>query len=398
MKNEKREIRYSRNYLHEVNFTDDNGVTGQYIFHNEKDAEKFDRIKSIEVDNFDTPERMLPFDFDKDIIKTVELKIPSDMALHDAIRDYVPPMVENLAIKRTDKRDNREYEYILSGLNQAASVTADNKSIVSTHSLTGDVEDVSLAMHHREFLSALSTGSQRNMNIHPFYVNFPLTTLSDMKYEHEYEPIAGKNDKTVMRYVEAYDSGTYISIDEITRSDKGNGVGDMLTLGIEDVGTDSELFFDLCGNSNVPLKDFIQMKDFTFNSDGKPLFFYASIETDTLNKGIDILMDEKNKRALGNAVVEIKEDNGYGVCYTADIENGSYTVQFGGEDITFSNGFECVSNVYEYSEKLSEAMYNFAFALDETRYEISPADKENIIKSLPDNSFLNKEKENEMDI
>ena len=230
MNNEKREIRYSRNYLHEVNFTDDNGVTGQYIFHNEKDAEKFDRIKAVEVDNFDTPERMLPFDFDKDVIKTVELKIPSDMALHDAIRDYVPPMVENLAIKRTDKRDNREYEYILSGLNQAASVTADNKSIVSTHSLTGDVEDVSLAMHHREFLSALSTGSQRNMNIHPFYVNFPLTTLSDRKYEHEYEPIAGRNDKTVMRYVEAYDSGTYISIDEITRNGKGLGVGDMLTL------------------------------------------------------------------------------------------------------------------------------------------------------------------------
>lgn len=108
MKNEKREIRYSRNYLHEVNFTDDNGVTGQYIFHNEKDAEKFDRIKAIEVDNFDTPERMLPFDFDRETIKTVELKIPSNMAFNDAIRDYVPKKVENLAIKRTDSRDNKE--------------------------------------------------------------------------------------------------------------------------------------------------------------------------------------------------------------------------------------------------------------------------------------------------
>lgn len=397
MKNEKREIRYSRNYLHEVNFADDNGVTGQYIFHNEKDAEKFDRIKAIEVDNFDTPERMLPFDFDRDIIKTVELKIPSDMALHDAIRDYVPSMVENLAIKRTDKRDNREYEYILSGLNQAVEVTADNKSIVSTHSLTGDVEDVSLAMQHREFLTALSSGSQTNMNFHPFYANFPMQTLSNKEYEYTYNPIIGRNDKTMLAYTEVQDNNLYITIDEIVRKNDSIHTGDKLTLGIKDVGTDNELQNFLSGNTNVPLKDLIFHTDMVLG-EKEPLYIYAKIETSTLEKGIDFLMKPENKKALSKATLEITEDNGDGICYTVDRESGNYTVQYDGEDITYVCGGECVSNTDSHSEKLSEAMFNLTHSLDETEYELTPDEKLDVINTLPDNSFLNNEKENEMDI
>lgn len=397
MKNEKREIRYSRNYLHEVNFADDNGVTGQYIFHNEKDAEKFDRIKAIEVDNFDTPERMLPFDFDRDIIKTVELKIPSDMALHDAIRDYVPSMVENLAIKRTDKRDNREYEYILSGLNHAVEVTADNKSIVSTHSLTGDVEDVSLAMQHREFLTALSSGSQTNMNLHPFYANFPMQTLSNKEYEYTYNPIIGRNDKTILAYTEVQDNNLYITIDEIVRKNDSIHTGDKLTLGIKDVGTDNELQNFLSGNTNVPLKDLIFHTDMVLRQK-EPLYIYAKIETSTLEKGIDFLMKPENKKALSKATLEITEDNGDGICYTVDKESGSYIVQYDGEDITYVCGGECLSNTDSHSEKLSEAMFNLTHSLDETEYELTPDEKLDVISTLPDNSFLNNEKENEMDI
>lgn len=397
MKNEKREIRYSRNYLHEVNFADDNGVTGQYIFHNEKDAEKFDRIKAIEVDNFDTPERMLPFDFDRDIIKTVELKIPSDMALHDAIRDYVPSMVENLAIKRTDKRDNREYEYILSGLNQAVEVTADNKSIVSTHSLTGDVEDVSLAMQHREFLTALSSGSQTNMNLHPFYANFPMQILSTKEYEYTYNSIIGRNDKTMLAYTEVQDNNLYITIDEIVRENEIIHTGDKLTLGIKDVGTDNELQNFLSGNTNVPLKDLIFHTDMVLR-EKEPLYIYAKIETSTLEKGIDFLMKPENSKALSKAALEITEDNGDGICYTVDKESGSYTVQYDGEDITYVCGRECVSNTDSHSEKLSEAMFNLTHSLDETEYEMTPDEKLDVINTLPDNSFLNNEKENEMDI
>lgn len=397
MKNEKREIRYSRNYLHEVNFADGNGVTGQYIFHNEKEAEKFDRIKAIEVDNFDTPERMLPFDFDRETIKTVELKIPSDMALHDAIRDYVPSMVENLAIKRTDKRDNREYEYILSGLNQAVEVTADNKSIVSTHSLTGDVEDVSLAMQHREFLTALSSGSQTNMNLHPFYANFPMQTLSNKEYEYTYNPIIGRNDKTILAYTEVQDNNLYITIDEIVRKNDSIHTGDKLTLGIKDVGTDNELQNFLSGNTNVPLKDLIFHTDMVLRQK-EPLYIYAKIETSTLEKGIDFLMKPENKKALSKATLEITEDNGDGICYTVDKESGSYIVQYDGEDITYVCGGECLSNTDSHSEKLSEAMFNLTHSLDETEYELTPDEKLDVISTLPDNSFLNNEKENEMDI
>lgn len=397
MKNEKREIRYSRNYLHEVNFTDDNGVTGQYIFHDEKDAEKFDRIKSIEVDNFDTPEQMLPFDFDKDIIKTVELKIPSNMAFNDAIRDYVPSMVENLSIKRTDLRNNKEYEHIFSGLHQTVTVNEGEKFIQSSHSIAGNKEDIDLAMQHREFLTALSSGSQTNMNLHPFYANFPMQTLSNKEYEYTYNPIIGRNDKTMLVYTEVQDNNLYITIDEIVRENKSIHTGDKLTLGIKDVGTDNELQNFLSGNTNIPLKDLIFHTDMVLREE-EPLYTYAKIETDTLEKGIDFLIKPENNKALSKATLEITEDNGDGICYTVDKKSGSYTVQYGGEDITYVCGGECVSNTDSHSEKLSEAMFNLTHSLDETEYELTPDEKLDVISTLPDNSFLNNEKENEMDI
>jgi|GEM_PF-2238397 hypothetical protein len=397
MKNEKREIRYSRNYLHEVNFTDDNGVTGQYIFHDEKDAEKFDRIKSIEVDNFDTPEQMLPFDFDKDIIKTVELKIPSNMAFNDAIRDYVPSMVENLSIKRTDLRNNKEYEHIFSGLHQTVTVNEGEKFIQSSHSIAGNKEDIDLAMQHREFLTALSSGSQTNMNLHPFYANFPMQTLSNKEYEYTYNPIIGRNDKTILAYTEVQDNNLYITIDEIVRKNDSIHTGDKLTLGIKDVGTDNELQNFLSGNTNVPLKDLIFHTDMVLRQK-EPLYIYAKIETSTLEKGIDFLMKPENKKALSKATLEITEDNGDGICYTVDKESGSYIVQYDGEDITYVCGGECLSNTDSHSEKLSEAMFNLTHSLDETEYELTPDEKLDVISTLPDNSFLNNEKENEMDI
>ena len=397
MKNEKREIRYSRNYLHEVNFTDDNGVTGQYIFHDEKDAEKFDRIKSIEVDNFDTPEQMHPFDFDKDIIKTVELKIPSNMAFNDAIRDYVPSMVENLSIKRTDLRNNKEYEHIFSGLHQTVTVNEGEKFIQSSHSIAGNKEDIDLAMQHREFLTALSSGSQTNMNLHPFYANFPMQTLSNKEYEYTYNPIIGRNDKTILAYTEVQDNNLYITIDEIVRKNDSIHTGDKLTLGIKDVGTDNELQNFLSGNTNVPLKDLIFHTDMVLRQK-EPLYIYAKIETSTLEKGIDFLMKPENKKALSKATLEITEDNGDGICYTVDKESGSYIVQYDGEDITYVCGGECLSNTDSHSEKLSEAMFNLTHSLDETEYELTPDEKLDVISTLPDNSFLNNEKENEMDI
>ena len=397
MKNEKREIRYSRNYLHEVNFTDDNGVTGQYIFHDEKDAEKFDRIKAIEVDNFDTPERMLPFDFDRETIKTVELKIPSNMAFNDAIRDYVPSMVENLSIKRTDLRNNKEYEHIFSGLHQTVTVNEGEKFIQSSHSIAGNKEDIDLAMQHREFLTALSSGSQTNMNLHPFYANFPMQTLSNKEYEYTYNPIIGRNDKTMLVYTEVQDNNLYITIDEIVRENKSIHTGDKLTLGIKDVGTDNELQNFLSGNTNIPLKDLIFHTDMVLREE-EPLYTYAKIETDTLEKGIDFLIKPENNKALSKATLEITEDNGDGICYTVDKKSGSYTVQYDGEDITYVCGRECVSNTDSHSEKLSEAMFNLTHSLDETEYELTPDEKLDVISTLPDNSFLNNEKENEMDI
>lgn len=397
MKNEKREIRYSRNYLHEVNFTDDNGVTGQYIFHDEKDAEKFDRIKAIEVDNFDTPERMLPFDFDRETIKTVELKIPSNMAFNDAIRDYVPSMVENLSIKRTDLRNNKEYEHIFSGLHQTVTVNEGEKFIQSSHSIAGNKEDIDLAMQHRKFLTALSSGSQTNMNLHPFYANFPMQTLSNKEYEYTYNPIIGRNDKTMLVYTEVQDNNLYITIDEIVRENKSIHTGDKLTLGIKDVGTDNELQNFLSGNTNIPLKDLIFHTDMVLREE-EPLYTYAKIETDTLEKGIDFLIKPENNKALSKATLEITEDNGDGICYTVDKKSGSYTVQYGGEDITYVCGGECVSNTDSHSEKLSEAMFNLTHSLDETEYELTPDEKLDVISTLPDNSFLNNEKENEMDI
>ena len=397
MKNEKREIRYSRNYLHEVNFADDNGVTGEYIFHDEKDAEKFDRIKSIEVDNFDTPEQMLPFDFDKDIIKTVELEIPSNMAFNDAIRDYVPSMVENLAIKRTDSRNNKEYEHIFSELHQTVTVNEGEKFIQSSHSIAGNKEDIDLAMQHREFLTALSSGSQTNMNLHPFYANFPMQTLSTKEYEYTYNPIIGRNDKTMLAYTEVQDNNLYITIDEIVRENNSIHTGDKLTLGIKDVGTDNELQNFLSGNTNVPLKDLIFHTDMVLG-EKEPLYIYAKIETSTLEKGIDFLMKPENKKALSKATLEITEDNGDGICYTVDKESGSYIVQYDGEDITYVCGGECLSNTDSHSEKLSEAMFNLTHSLDETEYELTPDEKLDVINTLPDNSFLNNGKENEMDI
>lgn len=397
MKNEKREIRYSRNYLHEVNFADDNGVTGQYIFHDEKDAEKFDRIKSIEVDNFDTPEQMLPFDFDKDIIKTVELKIPSNMAFNDAIRDYVPSMVENLSIKRTDLRNNKEYEHIFSGLHQTVTVNEGEKFIQSSHSIAGNKEDIDLAMQHREFLTALSSGSQTNMNLHPFYANFPMQMLSTKEYEYTYNPIIGRNDKTMLAYTEVQDNNLYITIDEIVRENNSIHTGDKLTLGIKDVGTDNELQNFLSGNTNVPLKDLIFHTDMVLG-EKEPLYIYAKIETSTLEKGIDFLMKPENKKALSKATLEITEDNGDGIYYTVDKESGSYIVQYDGEDITYVCGGECLSNTDSHSEKLSEAMFNLTHSLDETEYELTPDEKLDVINTLPDNSFLNNGKENEIDI
>lgn len=397
MKNDKREIHYSRSYLHEVNFSDDNGVTGKYIFHDEKDAAKFDRIRRAEVDNFDTPERMLPFDFDRDIIKNVELKIPSNMAFNDAIRDYVPKKVENLAIKRTDSRDNKEYEHIFSGLYQTVTVNEGEKSIQSSHSIAGNKEDIDLAMQHREFLTALSSGSQTNMNLHPFYANFPMQTLSNKEYEYTYNPIIGRNDKTMLAYTEVQDNNLYITIDEIVRKNDSIHTGDKLTLGIKDVGTDNELQNFLSGNTNIPLKDLIFHTDMVLREE-EPLYTYAKIETDTLEKGIDFLIKPENNKALSKATLEITEDNGDGICYTVDKESGSYTVQYGGEDITYVCGGECVSNTDSHSEKLSEAMFNLTHSLDETEYELTPDEKLDVISTLPDNSFLNNEKENEMDI
>lgn len=397
MKNDKREIHYSRSYLHEVNFSDDNGVTGKYIFHDEKDAAKFDRIRRAEVDNFDTPERMLPFDFDRDIIKNVELKIPSNMAFNDAIRDYVPKKVENLAIKRTDSRDNKEYEHIFSGLYQTVTVNEGEKFIQSSHSIAGNKEDIDLAMQHREFLTALSSGSQTNMNIHPFYANFPMQTLSNKEYEYTYNPIIGRNDKTMLAYTEVQDNNLYITIDEIVRKNNSIHTGDKLTLGIKDVGTDNELQNFLSGNTNVPLKDLIFHTDMVLR-EKEPLYIYAKIETSTLEKGIDFLIKPENNKALSKATLEITEDNGDGICYTVDKESGSYTVQYGGEDITYVCGGECVSNTDSHSEKLSEAMFNLTNSLDETEYELTSDEKLDVIITLPDNSFLNNEKENEMDI
>ena len=340
---------------------------------------------------------MLPFDFDRDIIKNVELKIPSNMAFNDAIRDYVPKKVENLAIKRTDSRDNKEYEHIFSGLYQTVTVNEGEKSIQSSHSIAGNKEDIDLAMQHREFLTALLSGSQTNMNLHPFYANFPMQTLSNKEYEYTYNPIIGRNDKTMLAYTEVQDNNLYITIDEIVRKNDSIHTGDKLTLGIKDVGTDNELQNFLSGNTNIPLKDLIFHTDMVLREE-EPLYTYAKIETDTLEKGIDFLIKPENNKALSKATLEITEDNGDGICYTVDKKSGSYTVQYGGEDITYVCGGECVSNTDSHSEKLSEAMFNLTHSLDETEYELTPDEKLDVISTLPDNSFLNNEKENEMDI
>ena len=372
----------------EVTINDENGCRVKYTFHEKKDAERFSGYKELSVNEWEDIGGMCG----KNSVKNIELDIPQDMTLTDAINTYTPEGTEYLDIRRYDPSENRTYSYKFNSNNNSFEIKEDGKIIsnnINYDALKHRFDDkVHGAMKVREFLSALSytKDGKKPVVIDPSYGNYYMERLSKPEFNEIYNPVRNPHESsqvTEIRRDSEDNSTVYITLSELDSD--GNIMDDSITAKFTDSDSEDPRISYITSQHFTKPENVLGVMELLYDTTDKPSIEEIKVVTSDLTEGLykvsEINSGRFNKQLVTFTIETYGEEN---LTYNASI--AGLTVTKGDECISYCEG-NIILEADVYRTELSEAMLHLGEALMEidsgTVYEISAIERyENIKKGI----------------
>lgn len=370
----------------EVTINDDNGCRVKYTFHEKKDAERFSGYKELSVNEWEDIGRIC----DKNSVKNIELDIPQDMTLTDAINTYAPEGTEYLDIRRYDPSENRTYSYKFNSNNNSFEIKEDGKIIsnnINYDALKHRFDDkVHGAMKVREFLSALSytKDGKKPVVIDPSYGNYYMERLSKPEFNEVYNPVRNPNERTQVTEIrrDSKDNSTvYVTLSELDSD--GNIMDDSITAKITDSDSEDPRISYITSLHFTKPENVLGVMELLYDKTDKFSIDEIKVVTSDLTEGL-YKVSEINSLRFQNLPVTFTIET-YGK------DNLTYNASLVGLTVTKDDEYisYCAGNIIleadVYRTELSKAMLRFGEELLEmdsgTVYEISAVERYANIKN-----------------
>ena len=370
----------------EVTINDENGCRVKYTFHEKKDAERFSGYKELSVNEWEDIGRICG----KNSVKNIELDIPQDMTLTDAINTYAPEGTEYLDIKRYDPSENRTYSYKFNSNNNSFEIKEDGKTIsnnINYDALKSRFDDkIHGAMKVREFLSALSytKDGKKPVVIDPSYGNYYMERLSKSFFNEVYNPVRNPHERTQVTEIrrDFKDNSTvYVTLSELDSD--GNIMDDSITAKITDSDASDPRISYITSLHLTKPENVLGAMELLYDKTDKFSIDEIKVVTSDLTEGL-YKVSEINSLRFQNLPVTFTIET-YGkdnLTYNASL--GGLTVAKDDEYISYCEG-NIILEADLYRTELSKAMLRFGEELLEmdsgTVYEISAIERYANIKN-----------------
>ena len=370
----------------EVTINDENGCRVKYTFHEKKDAERFSGYKELSVNEWEDIGRICG----KNSVKNIELDIPQDMTLTDAINTYTPEGTEYLDIRRYDPSENRTYSYKFNSNNNSFEIKEDGKIIsnnINYDALKHRFDDkVHGAMKVREFLSALSytKDGKKPVVIDPSYGNYYMERLSKPEFNEIYNPVRNPHERTQVTEIrrDSKDNGTvYVTLSEL--DSYGNIMDDSITAKFTDSDASDPRISYITSLHLTKPENILGVMELLYDKTDKFSIDEIKVVTSDLTEGIYKISEINSLRFQKLPVTFTIETYGKdNLTYNASL--GGLTVAKDDEYISYCAG-NIILEADLYRTELSKAMLRFGEELLEmdsgTVYEISAIERYANIKN-----------------
>lgn len=370
----------------EVTINDDNGCRVKYTFHEKKDAERFSEYKELSVNEWEDIGRICG----KNSVKNIELDIPQDMTLTDAINTYTPEGTEYLDIRRYDPSENRTYSYKFNSNNNSFEIKEDGKIIsnnINYDALKHRFDDkIHGAMKVREFLSALSytKDGKKPVVIDPSYGNYYMERLSKPEFNEIYNPVRNPHERTQVTEIrrDSKDNSTvYVTLSELDSD--GNIMDDSITAKFTDSDASDPRISYITSLHLTKPENVLGVMELLYDKTDKFSIDEIKVVTSDLTEGIYKVSEINSLRFQSLPVTFTIETYGKdNLTYNASL--GGLTVEKDDEYISYCEG-NIILEADVYRTELSKAMLRFGEELLEmdsgTVYEISAVERYANIKN-----------------
>lgn len=369
----------------EVTINDENGCRVKYTFHEKKDAERFSGYKELSVNEWENIGRICG----KNSVKNIELDIPQDMTLTDAINTYTPEGTEYLDIKRYDPSENRTYSYKFNSNNNSFEIKEDGKIIsnnINYDALKSRFDDkVHGAMKVREFLSALSytKDGKKPMIIDPSYGNYYMERLSKPEFNEVYNPVRNPHERTQVTEIrrDSKDNSTvYVTLSELDSD--GNITEDSITAKIKDSDASDLRISYITSQHFTKPENVFGVMELLYDTTDKPSIEEIKVVTSDLTERIYKVSEINSGRFNKQPVKFTVETYGDNLTYNASLVG--LTVTKDDEYISYCEG-NIILEADLYGTELSKAMLRFGEELlqmdSDTVYELSAIERYANIKN-----------------
>lgn len=349
-----------------VELSDENGVTIEYLFHDKNKASHFSGCGIFS--NIQKGEDVSRF-AGKDSVKSVKINIPEKMPLTDAIKQYVPKGTEYLDIKRYDSTENRTYDFKFNSNANTFEVKRDNEIIsegINYDNLNPYDKQGEDAMKVREFLQSLTEGKQEKINIDPSYGNYYLSRLSKPKFNDTYFPVRNVDEKSQLTEIIRHaDDNTVAEVTLSLLDEKGNITDDSITAILTDCDATDKRISELFSVQYGTPTEVLQILELNYGTSDIPAIESVHITTTTMQEGLKQL-DEISKYRTSNEPLgfELKTLYGDGVNFSYNPQINEFCVEYKGESIVNINGKEVYSDTDIYPDTLAAAMKSFSKELE----------------------------------
>lgn len=364
----------------EVTINDDNGCRVKYTFHEKKDAERFSGYKELSVNEWENIGGICG----KNSVKNIELDIPHNMTLTEAIDTYTPEGTEYLDIRRYDPSENRTYSYKFNQNNNSFEIKEDGKIIsnnINYDALKNRFDDkVHGAMKVREFLSALSDtkDGKKPVSIDPSYGNYYMERLSKPEFNEVYNPVRNPNERTQVTEIrrDSEDNSTvYVTLSELDSD--GNIMDDSITAKITDSDASDPRISYITSLHFTKPENVLRVMELLYDTTDKPSIEEIKVVTSDLTEGLYKVSEINSGRFQSLPIAFTIETYGEeNLIYNASI--AGLTVTKDDEYISYCEG-NIILETDVYKNELSEAMLHLGEALMEidsgTVYEISAVER-----------------------
>ena len=370
----------------EVTINDDNGCRAKYTFHEKKDAERFSGYKELSVNEWEDIGRICG----KNSVKNIELDIPQDMTLTDAINTYTPEGTEYVDIKRYDPSENRTYSYKFNSNNNSFEIK-ENEKIISNNinydALKHRFDDkIHGAMKVREFLSALSftKDGKKPVVIDPSYGNYYMERLSKPEFNEVYNPVRNLHERTQVTEIrrDSKDNSTiYVTLSELDSD--GNIMDDSITAKFTDSDASDPRISYITSQHLTKPENVLGVMELLYDKTDKFSIDEIKVVTSDLTEGLYKISEINSLRFQKLPVTFTIETYGKdNLTYNASL--AGLTVAKDDEYISYCEG-NIILEADVYGTELSKAMLRFGEELLEmdsgTVYEISAIERYANIKN-----------------